>query len=958
MGGFQAFLDGEPATNFTSDKTRALLAYLVMEAHRSHRRESLCALLWPNVTENAARQSLSQALSIVRKVLRDDDKANPFILADRDTIQFNPHSQFELDHEYHGLFLNGFSLPDAEAFDEWLLLQRETLQREALEKLDKAITLQLEQGHPERAIEFARKQLDIDPWREESHRSLMYAYALHGQRSDALAQFEKCKQVLRDGLGVEPSHETLSLLQRIQQDSILVKSNPPEKASLNVFELPTTLTPFIGRESELMALSNVLTDPTARLITLVGMGGMGKTRLAIEAATRSRDVFKNGVAFIALASIHPSATTEIALARAIASTLRLTVSRSDDTIDDLLGALRHSNMLLILDTFEHLNGADAILFIDKLLQAAPHVKLLVTSREALEAPGEWRCDIHGLGGDARTLFVQCAQRVHANMRLGIDDERAIQRICDLVGGMPLGVELAASWTRTLSCAEIAEEIETGLAFLSANTRQIPERHRSITAVLNHTWSMLTDTERHALTRLAQFRRGFTREAATSVAGTTLSLLSALVNRTLVRRVDARRYDLHELIRQFALERAEDPSADAAAHANYFVSFAAANGYLALPNTHHTRFKEIEYERGNIEAACAHLLATHNSASAAQMLGNLLTRVLFEMYDSAFDVAWVARVREQLAHASQPPPTEVQVQLLAAQMTMLSYSANVTDLSNELQAAIDALRTSTASATHTLAYGLGALAWVRIRQGHVIEATSHFQEAIPYFRHVDDRFGLALGLRGYCLALMSQGEAEKSQRAIEECVMIVRELGDTRLLALALGGLAECERAQGRLHDAAIHYGESAQLFDSVRDSQSLLMCKLNHLGAYLLLGWHRETAALTREIAAMIAHSGVLPHGHNCASALLNFAGSELFVNDSPEQSACLLSAGPAVLARYGSELQPADKRTYDYIHAELARRLADDQLQLHLRNGERRDPETLLRETLQRFNAPTSQSF
>lgn len=950
MGGFQAFLDGEPTTHFTSDKTRALLAYLVMEAQRPHRRESLCALLWPNVPENAARQSLSQALSILRKVLRDDDKATPFFLADRDTIQFNPRSPFELDREYHGLFLNGFSLPDAEAFEEWLLLQRETLQRDALEKLDNAIAQQLEQGHPERAIEFARKQLSIDPWREESHRSLMHAYALHGQRSEALAHFEKCKQVLREGLGVEPSQETLALLLRIQQDSISAKPATSEKVSLNVFELPTTLTPFIGRESELIALGALLTDPAARLITLVGMGGMGKTRLAIEIATRSRDMFKNGVALIPLVSINTAAAIDVTLARAISSALRLNVARSDNVVDELLGALRHSNMLLILDTFEHLNGADAISLIDKLLQAAPQVKLLVTSREALEVPGEWRCDVLGLGSDARALFVQCANRVHAAMRLGTDDERAIQRICDLVGGMPLGVELAASWTRTLSCTEIAEEIETGLAFLSSNTRQVPERHRSITAVLNHTWFMLTDMERHTLTRLAQFRRGFTREAATSVAGTTLALLSALVNRTLVRRVDARRYDLHELIRQFALERAEDSRADAAAHAAYFVSFAAANGYRALPNSHHTRFKEIEYERENIEAACAHLLATQNSTSAAQMLGNLLTRVLFEMYDSAFDVAWVARVREQLAQANPQPPAEVQVQLLAAQITMLSYTADVTALSNELEAAINTLRASTPIAAHTLAYGLGALAWVRIRQGRVIEATSHFQEAIPHFRGVDDQFGLALGLRGYCLALMSQSEAERSRYAIEECVLIVRKLGDARMLALALGGMAECERAQGRLHDAIVHYGESAQLFDSVRDSQSLLMCKLNHLGAYLLLGQRSETAALASEIAATITHSGVIPHGHNCASALLNFAGSELLVNDALEQSASLLSASAAVLAQYGSAMQPSDKRTYDHIHAELARRLSTDQLDSYSRKGERRDPETMLRETLQRF--------
>lgn len=954
MGGFQALLDGEPAPNLTSDKTRALLAYLVVEAKRPHRRESLCALLWPNATDSLARQSLSQALSMLRKILRDDDKTQPFFLADRDTLQFNPHSDYALGTDYRGPFLAGFTLPDAEEFDEWVLLQREHFQREALEQLDKIVVHSLERSDYARAIESARKQIEIDTWREESHRNLMQAYALNGQRGDALSQFEKCKQVLREALGVEPGAETKALAARIQQDQIRSKPAASDKTRLSVFELPGALTPFVGRNSELKLLNGLLANPDARLITLVGMGGMGKTRLAIEAAARARDLFENGVAFVSLASMSGSGANDAAIAGAITAALRLNISRSENAMDDLIAAIRHSAILLILDSADLVVGADTGAFVTRLLQAMPNIKLLITSREALDMPGEWVCDVVGLGGDAHTLFTQHAQRTLANMQFGAaDDVRAIQRICDLVGGMPLGIELAASWTRTLGCAEIADEIERGLAFLSSNSRQIPERHRSIAAVLNHTWAMLADAERHALMRLAQFRGGFTREAAAAVAGATLSYLSTLISKALVRRIDARRYDLHELIRQFALERAENRLADAAAHADYFESFAAANGYLALPNAHHTRFTEIGSERGNVEAACAHLLATGSIGRAARMLGNLLTLVFFEMYDSAFGMAWVARVREQLAHVECGPLEEVQVQLLAAQITMLSYTRDVTELSDELEAAIDALRLWAPTAQHTLAYGLEALAWVRIRQGRVDEAARHLREAIPHFRRTDDLFGLATGLRAMSLALMAQGEIDDSQRAINECVDVVRNLGDTRMLALALGGQAECERAHGELRDALIHYGESARLFDGMRDSQSLLMCKLNHLGAYVLLGWRDEANALMREISAFIDQSGGLPHGHNRVSALLNFAGSELLVNDAADRSAVLLSASAAVLAQHGSAFQPADKRTYDHIYAELTRRLSDAPLREHARGGESRDSTELLQETVERFLAP-----
>ncbi len=951
LGGFQAWLDGEPIPNFTSDKTRALLAYLVVEALRPHRRESLCALLWPNATDSLARQSLSQALSVLRKVLRDNDDARPFLLADRDTVQFNPRSDYALDTDYRGPFLDGFTLPDADGFDEWVLVQREALQREALEKLDGAIALDFERGRHDKAIEAARKQLEIDPWREESHRSLMHAYAATGQRGDALAQFEKCKQVLRDALGVAPSAETKALAARIQQDQIHVRPAANDKARLNVFELPATLTPFVGREEELAALSGLLANPDARLITLVGMGGMGKTRLAIEAAARARGIFDNGVAFVPLAAV---AASDEAIAGAICAAMRLNMSRSETVADDLFAALRNQAALLILDNADHHIGANTIAFVTRLLQVAPSIKLLVTSREALEAPGEWLFDVHGLGGDARALFAQCAQRARANARMRGEDESAVQRICDLVGGMPLGVELAASWTRTLSCAEIAEELERGLEFLKSNSRQIPERHRSITAVLNHAWAMLSNSEQRSLKRLAQFNGGFTREAAAAVAGAELSLLSMLISKALVRRVDARRYDLHELIRQFALERSEDRLADADAHADYFAAFAAENGYVALASAHHDRFVEIGNEHSNIEAACAHLLAAGKNERAAQMLGSLLTFVLFEMYDSAFGIAWVARVRERLVREQRMPAADVQVQLLAAQLTMLSYTSDVTVLADELDAALDRLRTQMPAATHTLAYGCEVLAWVRIRQGRVDEATSGFVEAIPHFRQVKDAFGLGLGLRGMSVLLMARGDVDGAQRVIRECVAGVRSLDDPRMLALALGGQAECERALGELREAISHYEESARLFDKMRDSQSLLMCKLNHLGAYVLLGWRDEAAALAREVAAMVGQSGGLPRGHNCASALLNFAGCELLINDAPERGAALLSASAEVFQRHGSKPQPADKRTYDHIHADLTRRLTDDRIRELMRSGSSGDPEELLRETLERFRNPS----
>jgi predicted ATPase len=578
--------------------------------------------------------------------------------------------------------------------------------------------------------------------------------------------------------------------------------------------------------------------------------------------------------------------------------------------------------------------------------------LLVTSREALDVPGEWVRDVQGLGGDARDLFVQCAQRVRVGFAPAAEDERAIEHICKLVDGMALGVELAASWMRLLSCAEIADEIQNSLAFLSTNARQVPERHRSIVAVVEHSWGLLTDAERRALMHLTLFSGGFTREAASVVAGATLPLLSALVTKSLVRRVDARRFDLHELIRQFALERIENRTAAADAHANYFAAFAAANSYEALPTEHHTKFEEIGRERGNIETACAHLLASGEGVRAAHLLGSLLTLWLSEQNDTVVGLAWVARTRQQTVQSGVSLPIATQVELLSAQIAMLAFTADLTALADELERANTALRAQAASALHTLAYGQTSLAWVRIRQGRMDEARIHLEQAIPQFRRLGDLFGLAGSLRGLGLVLMAQQQFEASLSAVKECVAVSRKLNDPRGLAMALGGQAERERAQGELREAIVHYTESAQLFEALSDFHNLLMCKLNHLGAYVLLGWRDEADALARRITHMIAETNELPRGHSRAYTLLNFAGSELLVHDAPDRSATLLSASVAVLGKHGNTLQPADRRTFDHVYAQLKQRLPEDQLAGLWRTGETADDVILLQEALDRFDA------
>jgi predicted ATPase len=330
-----------------------------------------------------------------------------------------------------------------------------------------------------------------------------------------------------------------------------------------------------------------MANPECHCISLVGPGGIGKTRLALQTAEQHRADFAHGVAFIPLASV---GSVEAAIP-AIAGAIRLSFYGPDDPKLQLLNSLCEKHMLLILDNVEQLlvEGplqANIVELVPEILQRAPGVKLLVTSREVLNLQGEWVFEVRGLAFPeteqtrkldeyaAVALFMQRARRASPRSTFDEADLAGIAHICRLVEGMPLAIELAATWLRILSPAEIAREIEGSLDFLSASLRDLPERHRSMRVVFDRSWQRLSAREQQVLSHLSIFWGGFSRQAAEQVAGASLPVLSTLVNRTLLRRAAAGRYELHELVRQYAERKlAEDPGEQERVkdrHATYYV----------------------------------------------------------------------------------------------------------------------------------------------------------------------------------------------------------------------------------------------------------------------------------------------------------------------------------------------------------------------------------------------------
>ena len=322
-------------------------------------------------------------------------------------------------------------------------------------------------------------------------------------------------------------------------------------------------TPFIGRLQEIDEISELLDDPSCRLLTLVGPGGIGKTRLALAVASYKRDSFPDGFFFASLAPLNRADDILTAIVEVMPFCFQQDGRSPREQFFVYLREKHAQRSLLVMDNFEHL--MDGVGIVSEILESTTNLKILVTSREALNLQEEWVRQITGLtypeqehdkpleNYSAVQLFLERARRISSDFDLSEDCENVI-KICQLVEGMPLAIELAAGWLKTLQPASIAHEIQLNLDILATRSRNLPERHRSIRSVFNHSWQLISEEERNVFQKLSVFRGGFTREAAEVVTGATLGTLARLIDKSLVRLNSAGRYNVHELLRQYGAEQ--------------------------------------------------------------------------------------------------------------------------------------------------------------------------------------------------------------------------------------------------------------------------------------------------------------------------------------------------------------------------------------------------------------------
>lgn len=685
-------------------------------------------------------------------------------------------------------------------------------------------------------------------------------------------------------------------------------------------------TPFIGRETEINTLSHLLHHEKQRLVTIIGPGGMGKTRLAQQVAVACGHHFRDGAAFVSLAAVVDGQNVPTT----IADGLGLPLQQAIDVRERLLQLLVEREQLVVLDNFEHLLAptttaqTTAIEFIQTILQRSAGIHLLITSRERLRIQRERTFELTGLATphaatglpaieqtEAAILFIERAQQVTGHFTLTHENRDAVARICTLLGGMPLALELAASWTRVLNCDEIAEEIQRSIDFLALADRDMTPRHRSMRAVFDHSWSLLTEPERQALAQLSIFRGGCRREAALAVAHANLPVLASLIDKSLLRKSQVgtiTRYDMHELIRQYAEDQLRStPSTDAATqqrHGAYYLGLVGDRAAAISTTRMREVMAELNAEIDNLRQAwdwavtkqrgdllhaigmtmwiflevrtlyregeelfrrAAQMAQTLRSDptvdrhSSDQVWAHMLTHQAYFTHRQVRPVESLRLVEPALAFLRQSDDPFTLQQALFTHGGASWFHGNLDDAVADYRAGLvlaNQLQTPYLLSFHNVFLGV-----LLYEVGQYTDSFHHLRLGVEHARRFGDPRSLSFALTYLNRTALALGRSDETAALVEEALQIARLAEDWFCVALALEQQACLQQAQGAFDTAQAHLAEAHALYQQTGDiwSRSRVLTLIAQLalrrGDFVAAHQHFVNAFQLAQRAELLTHA-------------------------------------------------------------------------------------------------------
>jgi predicted ATPase/DNA-binding SARP family transcriptional activator len=900
LGPLEVVDDGTPLA-LTAPRHRALVAALLLRPGQSLTGDALSEALWDGDPPESAASLVRLYVSQVRRLLPDgrlvrrqrgyaltvdagelDADVFEALAADARSACANGSLRRARSLYERGLELwRGPALADL-AYEPFTRDEAARLDELRLQCREELLAVELDLGRHAEALPGLERLVAEEPLRERPRGLLMLALYRAGRHADALESYREARRLCVDELGLEPGPELRALEGRIlRHDPSLVTSSPAHEETR--VSIPVPATASIGRDEAISELADRLLAPESRLVTLVGPGGVGKTRLAVEASARVASELADGAVFVELARLGDPGLLLAEIGRALG------IRETGESWPELLAAyLRPLELLVVLDNLEHLTTGVAPLA--DLLASAPRLKLLATSTTVLRLSGEHVVTVPPLRRDASfELFVRQSLAAGAPTETVSAAASEIEEICARLDGSPLAIELAAPWLRLLPPSELLRMLDSRLDVLHGGTRDTPPRHQTLRATIDWSYSLLPSVEQRLFAQLSVFAGGFTLDAARAVGGADAAWerLGTLVEASMIQR-SGERYRLLELVREYAAERLGDDDRPARRHADHFIRL-AERGEHELAGADQARWlAELDADNDNLRAALDFL------AAAGDRNGRLRLAAALGRY-------WYVRgaIGEGLAHLSP------------------------------------AIDEAGAGDHATLAKGLRAASALALIAGDYERARRFAKRALLLYRELRDRVGVVRSLSNLGAILHAQGELDLAASTLDECIVECGQTANERLLALARNNRGDVALSQGDLATAEAHFQGSLEILRRLGDTANVARALYN-LGAVAIEQERVSDAyALLCESIELADRIGDTEDVAWCLIALATVAASR----SKPVDGARMLGLADTLLDRIGASTKPFERELHDRVDIELREALGPEGFDLAHGEGRALDP-------------------